>query len=148
MIQMQGDPFARGMSWVDLIFECFTVCPILPGLMGICQKQLDSWERWWNTEIKVNPTQVYEHMGSPVQHRRMRSQHGLPILLVREVHLPKERPPDTSMLMLIQSFLSSSLNNFSRGRSPPDRRPPSGQRCACFITLNVQYRPLNMSVNK
>ena len=34
-------------------FECSTVCPTLPGLMGIWQKQLGSWARWWNTELKV-----------------------------------------------------------------------------------------------
>ena len=51
------------LGWDDLDFECSTVCPILPGLKGIWQKRLGSWARWWNTEIKVNPTQVYEHMG-------------------------------------------------------------------------------------
>ena len=35
--------------------------------MGIWQKRLGSWASWWNTEIKVNPTQVYEDMGHPVQ---------------------------------------------------------------------------------
>ena len=34
--------------------------------MGILQGRLGRWARWWNTEIKVNPTQVYEHMGRPV----------------------------------------------------------------------------------
>ena len=39
------------LGWVDLDFECSAVCPILPGLMGIWQKWLGSYARWWNTEI-------------------------------------------------------------------------------------------------
>ena len=34
--------------------------------MGILQKRLGSWARWWKTEIKVNPTQVSAHLGHPV----------------------------------------------------------------------------------
>ena len=51
------------MGFVDFDFECSTVCPTLLVLMGIWQKRLGSWARWWITEMKVNPTQVYEHMG-------------------------------------------------------------------------------------
>ena len=43
---VQGVPSACGVGEVDLNFECFTVCPILPGLMGIWQKRLCSWARW------------------------------------------------------------------------------------------------------
>ena len=64
---LQGVPSARGLGWVDLDFEYSTVCPILPGLMGIWQKWQGSWARWWNTQIKVNPTQVHEQMGIPVE---------------------------------------------------------------------------------
>ena len=53
------------LGFVDLDFECSTVCPTLLGLMGIWQKRLVSWARWWNTEIKVNPTQVSAHLGHP-----------------------------------------------------------------------------------
>ena len=28
------------LGWVDLNFDCSTVCPILPGLVGIWQKRL------------------------------------------------------------------------------------------------------------
>ena len=35
------------------------VCPVLLELMGV---QLG---KWWNTQIKVNSTQVHEHMGHP-----------------------------------------------------------------------------------
>ena len=63
---LQGVSCARGLDWVDLNFERSTVCPILPGLMGIRQKRLGRWARWCNTEIKVNPTQVLEQMGHPV----------------------------------------------------------------------------------
>ena len=52
------------LGWDDLDFECSTVCPILPGLKGIWQKRLGSWARRWNTQIKVNLTQV--QMGHPV----------------------------------------------------------------------------------
>ena len=34
--------------------------------MEIGQKWLGSQARWWNTQIKVNQTQVYDHMGCPV----------------------------------------------------------------------------------
>ena len=37
---LQGDSSGRGLGWVDMNFECSTVCPILPGLMGIWQKRL------------------------------------------------------------------------------------------------------------
>ena len=63
---LQCVPPAHGLGYVDLDFECSTVCPILLGLTGIWQKQLGSWASWWNTEIKVNPTQVRQEMGHPV----------------------------------------------------------------------------------
>ena len=48
-------------------FGCSTVCPILLGLMGVWRKLLAKCARWWNTEIKVNPSQVREQMGHPVE---------------------------------------------------------------------------------
>ena len=59
-------PAARGLGWVDLNFECSTVCPILPRLMGIWQKELGKCARWLSTQINVNPTQVHKQMGHPV----------------------------------------------------------------------------------
>ena len=56
------------VGWVDLDFECSTVWPILPGLMGIRQKGLGKWVRLWNTEIQVSPTQVRDQMGHPARH--------------------------------------------------------------------------------
>ena len=35
--------------------------------MGIWQKWLGRWARWWNTQIKVNPTQVIDQMNHPVE---------------------------------------------------------------------------------
>ena len=64
--QIQGVPCARGLGFVDLNFECSTVCPILLGLMGICHKRLGRCARRWNIQIKVNPTQVYDQLGHPV----------------------------------------------------------------------------------
>ena len=61
--KLQGVPCARRLGFVDLDFKCSTVCPTLLGLMEIWQMQLCSWARWWNTEIKFNPTQVYQNMG-------------------------------------------------------------------------------------
>ena len=34
------------LGWVDLDFDCYTVCPILLRLVGIWQKWLSSWARW------------------------------------------------------------------------------------------------------
>ena len=45
MYYLQGVPIARGLDWVDLDFECSTVCPILLGLMGVWQKRLCIWAR-------------------------------------------------------------------------------------------------------
>ena len=50
------------LGWVDFDFESSTVCPILPGLMGIWQKLLGKYTRLWNAEIQANPTQVREQM--------------------------------------------------------------------------------------
>ena len=55
-----------GLGWVDFDFSCFTICTVLLRLMGIRQKRLCSWAIWWNTQIKVNLTQVHEQMGHPV----------------------------------------------------------------------------------
>ena len=63
---IQGDPSDLRLGFVDLDFEYSTVCLILLELMGIWQKRLDRWARWWNTEIKVNSTQVSAHLGHPV----------------------------------------------------------------------------------
>ena len=38
--KLQGVPCARRLGFVDLDFECSTVCPTLLGLMGIWQKRL------------------------------------------------------------------------------------------------------------
>ena len=61
IMTIQGVPSELRLGFVDLDFECSTVCPTLLGLMGIWQKQLGKM-----MEIKVNPTLVYEHMGRPV----------------------------------------------------------------------------------
>ena len=38
-------PSELRLGFVDLDFECSTVCSILPGLIGIFQKRLGSWAR-------------------------------------------------------------------------------------------------------
>ena len=39
-VKVKGDISARRLGWIDLNFECSTVCPILPRLMGIWHKRL------------------------------------------------------------------------------------------------------------
>ena len=45
---------------------CSTVCQPLLGLVGIWQMLLGNWAKWWKTQIQVNLTRVYDHMGHPV----------------------------------------------------------------------------------
>ena len=61
-----GVPFARGLGWVEFDFGPSAVSPIRLRMMGIWQKRLGSWAGWWNTQIKVNPTQIHEQMGRPI----------------------------------------------------------------------------------
>ena len=70
---LQGVPSELRLGFVDLDFECSTVCPTLLWLMGIWQKRLGRLARWWNTDIKVSPTQVSAHLGHPVPHILMSS---------------------------------------------------------------------------
>ena len=37
------------LGWVDLDFECSTLCPFLIGLIKIRQKRLYRWTSMWNT---------------------------------------------------------------------------------------------------
>ena len=60
---IQGVPSARRLGWVDINFECSTVCLILPGLVGIWQKHLGKMVEHPN---QSQPTQVNERMGHPV----------------------------------------------------------------------------------
>ena len=54
------------LSWVDL-YSVFLCLPgRADGKLRIWQKRLGSWARWWKTRIKVNPSQVCEQMGHPV----------------------------------------------------------------------------------
>ena len=54
--------------WTGWFLRTFPIPAILLGQMGIWQKWLGSWARWWNTQIIVNPTQVHEQIqtGHPV----------------------------------------------------------------------------------
>ena len=45
ILMLRGVPSAHGLCWVDLDFDCYTVCLILPGLRGIWLKWLGSWAR-------------------------------------------------------------------------------------------------------
>ena len=52
---VQGVPCACRLGFVDVDFESSTVCPILLGLMGIWQKWLSTWARWWNIPNQSHP---------------------------------------------------------------------------------------------
>ena len=54
------------LGWVDFEFGHSFVCAVLLGQMVIWWNWLCCWSRWWNTLIKVNPTQVCDHQSQPV----------------------------------------------------------------------------------
>ena len=54
------------LCWVDICVGHSTTSPILLGQLEVWQKWLWSWAEWWSLEIKVNPTQVYDHLPNPV----------------------------------------------------------------------------------
>ena len=104
MYTLQGVPSELRLGFVDLDYECSTVCPTLLGLMGIWQKRLGSLPRWWNTDIKVNPTQVSAHLGHPA------------------VHSPSERffPSQVPRLMGVRSSYTAKITlrrNISASKS-------------------------------
>ena len=43
------------LGCVDFDFGCSTFCLVLPGLMGLWQKWLSSWARWWNISNQSQP---------------------------------------------------------------------------------------------
>ena len=53
------------LGWVDLDFDSSTVCSILHGLVGIWQKRLSSWARWWNIPNQSQPNPGSPGDGSP-----------------------------------------------------------------------------------
>ena len=56
----------RGLGLVDMGFGCSTTCLILLEQLEVWQNGLWSWAGRWNIEIKVNPTQVYDHLPNHV----------------------------------------------------------------------------------
>ena len=54
------------LCWVDIYFGLSTTSPILLGQLDVWQNWLLSWADWWNFEIKVNPTQDYDHLPDPI----------------------------------------------------------------------------------
>ena len=63
---MQGIPNGRRLGCVNFDFERSTVYLIQPRLMGIWQNWLGRLAGWLNIQIKVNPTQVNNHLVHPV----------------------------------------------------------------------------------
>ena len=49
------------LGWVNYDFGHSIVCQVLLGQTGIWQNRLGNWARWWNIQIKVNPTLIREH---------------------------------------------------------------------------------------
>ena len=71
------------LGWVEFDFGCSTVCQILLGLMRYGQAE-------WNMQIKVNPTQVRDVLGHPVQKEGTISElqsvnRATPILMANEL---------------------------------------------------------------
>ena len=81
---VQDVPSELRLGFVDLDFEFSTVCPTLLGQMGVWQKQLGSWARWWRTEIKVNPTPGLSSLGTPCT--------GIAKKVGLKLHYPKSWP--------------------------------------------------------
>ena len=55
------------LGWVDWILNIPLSAKLLPWLMGIWQMWLSSLARRWNSQIKVDPTRVYDKLGRPVE---------------------------------------------------------------------------------
>ena len=62
-LTLQGVPSARGFFGLTWILSILLSARVCLGWWGFCRS---SWTSWWNTQIKVNPTQVHEQMGHPV----------------------------------------------------------------------------------
>ena len=63
---LQGVPIGHRPGLGSLDFDYFPVCQTLPWLMVIWQMWLGSWARWRNSQVKVNPTKVYNQLGHPL----------------------------------------------------------------------------------
>ena len=57
------------LGWVDLDFDCSTLCLVLPGLLGNWQNWLSSWARWWNIPNLSPPNPGLPGDGSPCTSR-------------------------------------------------------------------------------
>ena len=83
----------RGFRRVDLNFECSTVCPILPGLMGIWQKRLGKMVEHPN-QSQPNPgpradTLYLSYLGCSAESRTHSASPGL--LVLSSTHSPRAR---------------------------------------------------------
>ena len=109
-------------GFADLDLECSTVWLTLLGQMGIWQKRLCSWARWWNTEIKVNPTKVSAHFGHPVE---------IPVTevldMVKEFSM-KGRPSSAREILMDVSIMVS----------------PNGNKMAISHSLSLSLWSLNI----
>ena len=63
---IQGGPGGRGVGLGDFDFGHSTNCLVVLGQMGVRMNWLCRWAIWRIIEIKVNPTQVYDHQAHPV----------------------------------------------------------------------------------
>ena len=69
------------MGWVNFdLIACSTLCPLLPGLMEIWKKWLGSQATCWNSQIKVNPAHVFDHMNNPEEQGCFKIGEGIEIL--------------------------------------------------------------------
>ena len=63
---VEGVPFDRRLGWIDFILERSNLFSFLLRLMRTKEKWMGRWASWWNTKVKVNPTEVNEQTG-PVE---------------------------------------------------------------------------------
>ena len=101
-LMVQGIPSGHRMGLVDLHFKCSTASLTQQGLVGIWQKWLGTWVRWWHSQIKVNPTQDYDQMEHTVS-------------LSTSTHLSSR-----SFTLTRTSLLSFALRSLSRTLIPSD----------------------------
>ena len=81
--------------------------------MGIWQKRLGIWARWWNTQIKVNPTLVHQQKNiCTLSAKLVSDQNCHPVIIHSALqlldfcyHLDDD---------LTQHLLTASLDNWSR----------------------------------
>ena len=78
------------LGWVDFNFGCYTLCLVLPGLMGNWQNWLSCWARWWNIPNQNQPNPCSLGDGSPCRYLYFQAKvEGLSSISMRETTIDK-----------------------------------------------------------